>query len=213
MLAQHKGHFIQTNTYYAHTHSQTQTNPHVTTNTVGRLDTHTLPSYNKGIEQNSRGPGGTGSRGAMFRGRNSFRGRLVGGRKLFEFGAQKKGGTAQPGVGFPSRWPGFFRGGLTSLLLLDKYFWLTSFGGECVGAMWGCGWGGLWVCQVVGVITGGDATRVVVAWVCWGLWLVSLIGVAHFMLGYCFWACLVGFGCGSVMIGVTPIIGCVWLTM
>ena len=29
----------------------------------------------------------------------------------------------------------------------------------------------------------------------------------------CARACVVGFGCGSVMIGVTPIFGCVWLTM
>lgn len=47
----------------------------------------------------------------MFGGETVFGGRLVGGAKLFEFGVQKKGGTAQPGVGFPGRWPGFFRGG------------------------------------------------------------------------------------------------------
>lgn len=67
------------------------------------------------------------------------------------------------------------------------------------------GWLCTWV-RVVGVLVG-------VVLGCGGLWLVSLIGVAHVMLGCCFWACLVGFGCGSVMIGVTPIIGCVWLTM
>lgn len=48
---------------------------------------------------------------------------------------------------------------------------------------------------------------------CGGLGLVSLIGVAHVMLGCCFWACVWGFGCGSVMIGVTLDIGCVCLTM
>lgn len=47
----------------------------------------------------------------MFGGETVFGGRLVGGAKLFEFGVQKKGGTAQPGVGFPGPLPGFFRGG------------------------------------------------------------------------------------------------------
>jgi len=49
--------------------------------------------------------------------------------------------------------------------------------------------------------------------VCWGLWLVSLIGVRYVMGFCCFRACVGGFGCGSVMIGVTPEIGCVWLAM
>ena len=48
----------------------------------------------------------------------------------------------------------------------------------------------LWVCQVVGVITGG------------GLVVVGFVG-----------ACVLVFGCGSVMIGVTPIFGCVWDSM
>ena len=121
VLAQHKGHFIQTCAYYAPTHSQTQTNPHVTTNTVGRLDTHTLPSYNKSIKQNSGGPGGndgsgtrkgTGDRrGPCFRGETVSGGDWLGVENFLRFGAQKKGGPAQPGVGFPGRWPGFFRGG------------------------------------------------------------------------------------------------------
>lgn len=66
-----------------------------------------------------------------------------------------------------------------------------------------------WLCTlawVVGVLVG-------VVLGCGGLWLVSLIGVAHVMLGCCFWACLVGFGCGSVRVEVTLNIGCVWLTM
>ena len=54
----------------------------------------------------------------------------------------------------------------------------------------GCGGGLLWVCQVVGVITGG------------GLVVVGFVG-----------ACVLVFGCGSVMIGVTPIFGCVWDSM
>lgn len=63
----------------------------------------------------------------------------------------------------------------------------------------------------------GGTTRVVVVWVWLGVVIdhswISLIGVACFMgvslrLGLC-----LGFGCGSVIIGVTPDIGCVWLTM
>lgn len=70
------------------------------------------------------------------------------------------------------------------------------FGGECGGVVvyFGLGCGGV----------GGGSV---------GLWGVSLIGVAHVMLGCCFWACLVGFGCGSVRVEVTLNIGCVWLTM
>jgi len=46
-----------------------------------------------------------------------------------------------------------------------------------------------------------------------GLWLVSLVGVRYVMGFRCLVACVGGFGCGSVMIGVTPEIGCVWLAM
>ena len=66
-----------------------------------------------------------------------------------------------------------------------------------------------WLCSlawVVGVLVG-------VVLGCGGLWLVSLIGVAHVMRLDCFLACGRGFGCGSVRVEVTLNIGCVWLTM
>lgn len=57
--------------------------------------------------------------------------------------------------------------------------------------------------------------------VCLGVGFGGVGGGGGFVVGFTYWCvgfhCLVvcerGFGCGSVMIGVTPIIGCVWLTM
>lgn len=66
-----------------------------------------------------------------------------------------------------------------------------------------------WLCTlawVVGVLVG-------VVLGCGGLWLVSLIGVAHVMGFRCFLACESGFGCGSVRVEVTLKIGCVWDSM
>ena len=99
------GHFIHTNTYYAPTHSQTQTNTHVTTNTIGRLDTHTLPSYNKSIkakQQGTRGNGderGLGAEGAMFRGAKQFQGATSWGPKTFAIWRAKKRGDGPAGGG------------------------------------------------------------------------------------------------------------------
>lgn len=60
--------------------------------------------------------------------------------------------------------------------------------------------------KLVGVVCGGGFDRVHCDWfhlLVWGL-----------LWGFrCCLACVWGFGCGSVMIGVTPDIGCVWLTM
>lgn len=56
-----------------------------------------------------------------------------------------------------------------------------------------------------------------------GVWVGLVVGLSGYGGGvwgwfWCVWfhcvgACERGFGCGSVMIGVTPDIGCVWLTM
>ena len=45
-----------------------------------------------------------------------------------------------------------------------------------------------------------------------GGWFRLLVWRMSWWFG-CFVACVVGFGCGSVMIGVTPNIGCVCVTM
>lgn len=62
-------------------------------------------------------------------------------------------------------------------------------------------------------------------WLCTWVWgLGVLVGVAvvvGVVVGFAYWcggfhclvACVVVFGCGSVMIGVTPVFGCVCDTM
>ena len=58
-------------------------------------------------------------------------------------------------------------------------------------------WG--WLPGVVWFVVGCDWFHLLVWRMSWGF--------------RCFGACVVGFGCGSVMIGVTPVFGCVCDTM
>lgn len=70
------------------------------------------------------------------------------------------------------------------------------FGGECVGVV-------VYSRPGCGGVGGGSV----------GLW-GFVVGFAYWCVGFhCLVVCERGFGCGSVMIGVTLIIGCVWLTM